>query len=133
MALNTCLVNGPFVHEESATRDVEDAIDDDVDVDEMILEDMMLLDVVLTLLVEEGLIETVEEDFAVDFEDVLVKLEVVFLFCRIGRWPFSTLTESLSTITAAEAVKITDKKAQRPHLNINITIIQSESRPRRNN
>ena len=108
-----CLVKGPFVQLESATRDVEEDEVLEVFVDETD-EEPLLVEVTLTLLVDEVLVDDEVVDFFVE-DDV-----VVFLTARAGRGASATARPFFSPITAADAARLKDKRVQRPNLEINI-------------
>ena len=107
-----CLVKGPFVQLESATKDVEEDEVLEVFVDET--EELLLVEVTLTLLVDEVLVDDEVVDFFVE-DDV-----VVFLTARAGRGASATARPFFSPITAADAARLKDKRVQRPNLEINI-------------
>jgi hypothetical protein len=106
-------VKGPFVQLESPTKDVEEDEVLEVFVDETD-EELLLVEVVLTLLVNKVLVDDDVVDFFVE-GDV-----VVFLTARAERGASSMTRPFFSPITAADAARLEDKRVQRPNLEINI-------------
>jgi hypothetical protein len=92
-------VNGPLVHSASATKDVDEEVEEVVD---DLSEELETLDVVDVLTLVDEVLAVVEE---VLVEDVFVGELVVFFGARISRGTSSTPTASRSPTTAAEATK----------------------------
>jgi hypothetical protein len=119
-------VNGPFVQVESATRDVEDDAVLDVFVDET--DEELLLDevvaVTLTLLVDVVLVDEELVDFFVEDDVVVFFVEdvVVVFTARTAIGAFSMARPFFSPITAADAARLKEIKAQKPCFEINILL-----------
>jgi hypothetical protein len=116
-------VNGPFVHEESATSEVDEDEDEDVFVEDTDDDELLMLDVVETSLVDEVL---EEEDVVVFFAEE--EVEVVFLTALASTAMPSNGEASRSTITPAEAVRTRVKKVARPYLRNSIVTGSAKER-----
>jgi hypothetical protein len=101
-----CLVKGPLVHSASATKEVDEEVEEVVD---DLSEELETLDVVDDVLILVDEVLTVVEEVLV--EDVFVEELVIFFAARIRRGSYSTPRASRSITTAATKPKARNERS----------------------